>query len=139
LQQFSDESVQPVGFLLDSVQCGIAVPSGSCQLDGHSQSSQRRAQLVRDVQQQPALGGNQILNAFRHLIKCAGKLAQFVAPFGTCTSRKVPLAEALERRLQAAKRRREIPRQPIAQQYHRAQNPELSGRKYPARRCIAGD
>ena len=52
-----------------------SILAGSRQFDGHSQARQRRPQLVRDIEQQAALGSQQGLDALRHLIEGARELS----------------------------------------------------------------
>ena len=62
LQQTADQRIEPLGFLVDAVEMRLAILPGPRQLHGHPQARQRRAQLMGDIQQQPALGVHQRLD-----------------------------------------------------------------------------
>ena len=53
----SHQRIQPVRLLLNAIERGIVVVARARQLDGHAKPRQRRPQFVRNVPQQPSLGG----------------------------------------------------------------------------------
>ncbi len=74
LQELADQRVQPVGFLLDAVERRFGVVAGARQLHGHAQARQRRAQFVRNIEQQAALGGQQSFDALGHAVEGARQI-----------------------------------------------------------------
>ena len=127
LEQLAHQRVEPVGFLLNAVQRGVEVVARARQLHRHAQARQRRAQLVRNVQQQPALGGQQGLDAVRHAVEGARQLAQFVAAGRSHARRKVAAPEPFHRLLQLAHGAGQVQRQPVAQQHRRGHHERCSG------------
>ena len=79
-QELADQRVQPFRLLLDPVElqtgARTALPR---QAECHAHSCQRRAQLVRDVLQQPFLRIDLLLQPAGHGIEVAGQSAQLVA------------------------------------------------------------
>ncbi len=99
--------------------------AGARQFHGHAQPRQRRAQLVRDIEQQAALGGQQGFDAAGHAVEGAGQLAQFVAARGIDARGEIAAAEAFHGLLQRAHRAGEVQRQPVAQQHRRRHHEQV--------------
>ena len=101
------------------------------QLHGHAQAGQRRAQLVRNIEQQAALGRQQGFDAARHAIEGAGKLTEFVAARGSHAGGQVAGTEPFHCLLQRAHGAGEVQSQPIAQQHGRSHKEEVVGSQEP--------
>ena len=86
-EQVLQHVVQAVGFDLDTFQSGLRLRIGlpARQSYGDVQARQRRTQLMRDVGQQAALGGDQVFDAFGHAVEVVDE-----API---SSRRLILAE----------------------------------------------
>ncbi len=131
LQQLADQRIQAVRFLLDPVQGGVGIFAGAGQFHRHSEPGQRGTQLVRNIQQQAALGRQQRLDAVGHAVEGAGQLAQFVAARRAGARRKIAAAEPLHGLLQLAHRTGEVVRQPVAQQHRRGHHEDVFRRQEP--------
>ena len=82
--------------------------AGARQFHRHAQARQRRTQLVRNIEQQAALGGQQRLDAAGHAVEGARELAQLVAAGGIDARGESPCAEALHGLLQLAHRASQV-------------------------------
>src|ERR1035437_2076761 len=93
-QKLADEGVEAVGLLLNAVECGIQIVAGASQLHGNAQAGERRAELVRDIEEQAALGGKKGLDAAGHAVEGAGPVAQLIAAGGSGARGEIAAAEA---------------------------------------------
>ena len=80
-EQLADELVEPRRLAFDAVEgfgCSFTC-LGPCQLEGHHEPCKRRAQLVRNVSQQPLLRTNQCFNALGHGVEVTSQLTDLIA------------------------------------------------------------
>ena len=77
-EHLADQRVKPVSFLLDPVERRRARFIGSRQFDGDTQASQGTAELMRNIEEETALRGQQGLNMIRHAIEGRGQVAQLI-------------------------------------------------------------
>ena len=101
LEQLVDQVVEPIGLLVDPRQGRLAVGAGLGQLDGESQPGQRRAELVRDVLEQPSLGRQQRGDLVGHAVERLRQLADLVATRQVIADAQVAPAEFLHDPAQA--------------------------------------
>lgn len=132
-QQLTDEFVEPLSLAADPVQRLLRVRAGSLagQLEGDALASERRAQFVRDVLEQIALGGDERGDSFGHVIEVAGQLAQFVAPradLGSDVLLQIAARGPADGRAQALDRIADVSRQEEADN---AQCDDESGQSQP--------
>src|SRR5271167_4691632 len=103
----------------------IAIFAGSRQLDGYSQARQRAPQLMRNIQQQAAFGGQQCLDTVRHLVIARRELAKFVLAVDGGARGQVALPESFQYASQSSDRRSEVISEAVAQQRHQADDPQV--------------
>ena len=127
------------------------VLTGDGQVDGDVEASQRRAQLVRDVLQQPALGRQQGLDPAGHLVERPRQLADLVLPRRVDPRRQIAPAEPVHRLAEAPQRGGQVHGQDRAHQgddQHdravvgqdiRRLEPRLDDRDEPITRCRAAE
>ena len=123
LDQFAHQTRQPVAFMLNAVQRPVAILARPRQFHRKPQPVERRTQLVRNILQQPALGGQQGLHAARHVVEGPRRIADLVLPVEARPHIEIPGAKAHHTFPQLAERTRQSHRQGIAQQYNHQHNP----------------
>ena len=115
LKQLADQGIEPVGFLLDTVECAIRIVAGAGQFDGDTQPRQRRTKFVRNVQQQAAFGSEQGFEPVGHSVEGTGELAEFVAADAPGAGGQVAPAKAFDGLLKFANRARKVQGEPVAE------------------------
>ena len=106
LEQLIDEHGEPADIALDAAEGGSAVVAREGQIDGDVEPGQGRAELVRDVLQQPPLGRQESLDPPGHLVEGPRQLADLVLPRRMDPRRQVALAEPVDHLAQAPQRAR---------------------------------
>src|SRR5690242_6639161 len=87
-EQALDQFIETVGFAINTVQSAVGLRSASLpgQLQGNGQACEWGSKFVRNIGQQSALSGDQVLQAFRHAIEIAHQFCHFVMATGTWDS-----------------------------------------------------
>ena len=127
-QELRDQRVQALGFALDAVQDRlILTPLLARETERDVETRQRRAQLVRNVAQQPSLGRDQRIQPLGHAIEVPAELHELVRPAahrGPHPHAEVSLRQRAGRRPQGRQRTHDVAGQPVAGRRRRQQHGE---------------
>ena len=111
LQQFIDEYAQPADIALDARKVFGGDFAGAGQIDGDVESSQRGAQFMRNILQQPALGRQQGFDAAGHFVERARELADLVLARRMGLRGQLASAELVHQTPQSAQGRDDVGRE----------------------------
>ena len=125
LEELVDQAGEAVDVPLDPVERGLGVGPGPGQLDGEAEPGQRGPQLVRDVLEQPALGGHQGLDPGGHPVEGPGQLAELVAAGRADPGRQVAAAEEVDGPPEPPERPGQVDGQAVAEQHDNQQDPQV--------------
>ena len=120
-EQLPDHLVEPLRFELHPVErlARLRAASPPRQPQGDAQTRERRAQLVRDVAEQPALGRHEGLEPLGHVIEVVAEIGELVAPPADASAdpgRQVAARELPCRAPQRDHRRGKVAREAVAHQ-----------------------
>ena len=107
-KQLVDQLVEPIAFLSYPRECRLAVIAGLRQLDREAQARQGRAELVRNVLEQSALGREQGRDVVGHPVEGPCQLADLVLPSQMVPDPQLTASKTIDDPAQVAQRRGEV-------------------------------